>query len=170
MLASTGNSNAGSTTHDAAGGNTMHPVAAFLVTNSLLAVVESRGPTQGRPLRSDQGGASPAPAKTKCLVIPKVHIDHFTDLDDELSSRIMLRAQRIARRMMVVSKPKRVGMVVHGWGVAHAHLVLVAQHGPHDITSARMARIENGEVVFRHDVPAVPRADLDAQARALAEG
>ena len=33
-----------------------------------------------------------------CIVIPKVHIDHFTDLPDELAVRIMVVSQRIGRK------------------------------------------------------------------------
>jgi Virulence protein RhuM family/HIT domain len=35
----------------------------------------------------------------ECLVIPKAHIDHFTDIADDLAQRIMVVAQRIGRRM-----------------------------------------------------------------------
>jgi histidine triad (HIT) family protein len=102
-------------------------------------------------------------------VIPKAHIDHFTDIPDDLAARIMVRGQRIARRMLEVYKPLRMGMIVHGFGVAHAHLVLVPQHGPDDLTSARLARIENGKVVFRLDAPEIPRAELDRQAKELSD-
>jgi histidine triad (HIT) family protein len=38
----------------------------------------------------------------ECLVIPKAHVDHFTDLDDETAQRIMVVAQRIGRRLRTV--------------------------------------------------------------------
>ena len=104
----------------------------------------------------------------ECVVIPLAHVDHFTDIEDGTAQRIMLVAQRIGRRMRTVFQPQRVGMVVHGYGVAHAHLILVPQHGPHDITSARFARIEDGQIVFtpRHlTTPA--RRTLDEHARLL---
>ena len=104
----------------------------------------------------------------ECAVIPIAHVDHFTDIEDATSQRIMLVAQRIGRRMRDVFQPQRVGMVVHGYGVAHAHLILVPQHGPYDITSARFARIENGQIVFtvRHG-PRPDRRVLDDHARLL---
>jgi histidine triad (HIT) family protein len=80
----------------------------------------------------------------------------------------MLVAQRIGRAMRAVFAPQRVGHLVHGYGVAHAHLIVVPQHGPHHLTSDRFARIEGGRIVF--DLAHVPRADratLDEQARAL---
>src|SRR5205085_6577806 len=109
-------------------------------------------------------------APGECLVIPRRHVDHFTDLDDGTATRIILMAQRIGRRMREVFRPERVGMVVHGYGVPHAHLILVPQHGPHDITSARYAHLEDGRIVFSmKDVPLAARATLDEHARLLAD-
>lgn len=104
----------------------------------------------------------------ECLIIPKAHIDHFTDLDDETASQIMRAALRIGRKIREHFKPLRVGLVVHGFGVPHAHLVLVPQHDPSDITSARFASIEDGQIVF--DLGNIPRPErpvLDEQARLL---
>ena len=75
----------------------------------------------------------------KCLVIPKEHIDHFTDIADTTAQHIMVIAQKIGRRMREVFNPQRVGMVVHGFGVPHAHLITIAQHHEDDITSGRFA-------------------------------
>jgi histidine triad (HIT) family protein len=107
-------------------------------------------------------------APGECLVIPKAHVDHFTDVPDDVAQHVMLVAQRIGRAMRAVFAPQRVGYLVHGYGVAHAHLIVVPQHGPHHLTSDRFARIEGGRFVF--DLARVPRADratLDEQARAL---
>ena len=59
------------------------------------------------------------------MVIPKEHIDHFCDLPDDLAAHILLVAQRAIRRTL---RPRRVGLVVHGFGVPHAHLLVVPQH------------------------------------------
>lgn len=107
-------------------------------------------------------------APGECTVVPLEHVDHFTDVEDTTAERIMRVAQQIGRRLRVVFQPRRVGMVVHGYGVAHAHLIIVPQHGPHDITSSRFARIENGEVVFTTEHVEVPdRNVLDGYARML---
>ncbi len=105
----------------------------------------------------------------ECLVIPKAHVDHFTDLDDETAQRIMVVAQRIGRRLMTIFKPLRVGMLVHGFGVPHAHLILVPQQGPHHLTSDRFASIQNGQIVFsERGIPLAERSTLDEHARQLA--
>jgi histidine triad (HIT) family protein len=109
-------------------------------------------------------------APGECLIIPRTHVDHFTDVDDPAGQRIMQLALVIGRRMRVIFKPERVGMVVHGYGVAHAHLILVPQTGPHHITSDRFAVAQNDQVVF--DVSRVPVADrsiLDEHARVLSK-
>lgn len=107
----------------------------------------------------------------ECMVIPKQHIDYFTDIDDETSQQIIRVAQRIGRRIRDVFQPQRVGMVVHGCGVPHAHLVLVPQHDPYDITSARLAYLENGKISFGlKNVPFADRATLDEHAQLLSIG
>jgi len=107
-------------------------------------------------------------APGECTVIPREHIDHFTDVPDDMAARIMVAAQRIGRRMRTVFTPQRVGMVVHGYGVPHAHLIVVPQHGPFDITSGRYAYLENGQIAFgMKNIPLAARSTLDEHARLL---
>lgn len=109
-------------------------------------------------------------AAGECTVIPREHIDHFTDVPDDLAQRIMLVGQRIGRRLRTVFSPQRVGMVVHGYGVPHAHFILVPQNGPFDITSAHYAYIENGQVAFSmKNIPFTERSTLDEHARLLSD-
>ena len=103
------------------------------------------------------------------MVIPREHVDHFCDLADDLACHILVQAQRLSRNLRERLKPQRVGLVVHGYGVAHAHLVVVPQHGPDDITSARLAYREGGQIKFgvKH-LKESPREELDRLARLLA--
>lgn len=104
----------------------------------------------------------------ECIVIPRMHIDHFTDLDDEIASHVMVVAKRIGNRVRAVFNPDRIGLVVHGYGVPHAHLLVVPQHHTDDITSANFAFVEDGEIRFDHArVPLADRAVLDIQAEML---
>jgi histidine triad (HIT) family protein len=107
-------------------------------------------------------------APGECLVIPKAHIDHFSDIADDIAARIMVVAQQIGRRLRSEFRPERVGLLVHGYGVAHAHLIVVPQTGPHHLTSDRFARVDNGRVTFSMSLPMVARPQLDEQARLLA--
>jgi histidine triad (HIT) family protein len=102
------------------------------------------------------------------LIIPKQHFDHFTDLGDDLATSVFLIGQRLARVLRGLLEPKRVGMIVHGFGVAHAHLIVVPLEHPWDITAAQYSSIENGQVMFRWEtVPMAPRRDLDVIADEL---
>lgn len=103
-----------------------------------------------------------------CIVIPKPHIDHFTDIPDDLSAKVMITAQKVGRRIREVYQPLRVGMVVHGFGVHHAHLNLIPQYDPLDITYKHLAYIENGRVEFGpKELPTPSREELDEMARSL---
>ena len=109
-------------------------------------------------------------APGECLIIPKTHVDHFTDLSDEVAQRIMLVAQRLGRRMRECFTLERVGYLVHGYGVAHAHFIIVPQQGPHHLTSDRLARIVDGEIVFDMSrLPIAERSALDENALKLAQ-
>jgi histidine triad (HIT) family protein len=99
----------------------------------------------------------------ECMVIPKAHIDHFTDVSDEIAATMITTAQAIGRIIRTEFECQRVGYVVHGFGVAHAHLVIVPQHGPYDIASVDVV----GDVVALRDRQPVDRAVLDAQAQRL---
>ena len=104
------------------------------------------------------------------LVIPKKHIDHFTDVPDEIGMKIFLEAQRIARIIKDKLHPERVGLLVHGYGVSHAHMIVLPQKGPDDITSGKIAEIKDGRILFSmHNLPIAPRKELDRIAKLLRE-
>ena len=96
-------------------------------------------------------------AAGECLIIPNDHVDHFTDLPDSVATHIMAMAQSIGRRMRESFDLERVGYLVHGYGVAHAHFIIVPQQGPHHLTSDRFARIVDDRVVF--DLSRIAEAD-----------
>ena len=103
------------------------------------------------------------------MVIPRKHIDHFTDLPDELASHILLVAQRLGRNLLREMKPKRIGYVVHGFGVAHAHLNVVPLHESDDIISAKHVVVTGHDFVVSVENLAMPdRSELDALALRLA--
>lgn len=102
------------------------------------------------------------------LVIPKDHIDHFSDIPDALALRIYMKTHALLKAVREVVRPERMGLVVHGYGVPHAHMIILPQHHEDDITSARMADIENGRVIFTHKkLPVVSREELDRMAQLI---
>jgi histidine triad (HIT) family protein len=107
--------------------------------------------------------------KGECMVIPKEHIDHFTSIPDPLAAKILLVAQRIGRRIMQLYEPERIGYVVHGYGVPHAHFLIVPQNDPNDITSRRFIRVVDGKIEFTEQhLPLTARDELDTVAAELA--
>lgn len=104
------------------------------------------------------------------MVIPRQHIDHFTDLPDSLACHIMLTAQKFGRRLQGALKPIRIGYVVHGFGVPHAHLNVVPLHQSGDIISAKHVELIDGGFRLSDDqLPMPDRAELDTIAKLLAE-
>ena len=102
------------------------------------------------------------------LVIPKIHVDHFSDLPEELATRIFQKAHELSKIIREKLQPQRVGLMVHGYGVAHAHMIIVPQIKHDDITTGRMATIEHGEIVFRKAMlPVATREELDNMATLL---
>lgn len=59
------------------------------------------------------------------LVVPKLEVDYFFDLDDETLSGMILFAKRIAERIKQKIACKRVAVVILGMEVPHAHIHLI---------------------------------------------
>ena len=64
-----------------------------------------------------------APGHT--LVIPKEEVDHFFDMNDENLSKILKFAQPIVKAIELAIPCERVGSMIAGLEVPHAHLHLV---------------------------------------------
>lgn len=90
------------------------------------------------------------------LVIPKAHVDHFSDLPDDLAAKIMVVGQRLSRHLHAAVAPKRVGLLVAGFSVPHAHLHVVPLHHPHDLTSQAYAPPGVGPIAY--DIANIPAA------------
>jgi histidine triad (HIT) family protein len=64
-------------------------------------------------------------AEGHTLVIPKKEVDYLFDLDDTTLRRIMPFAKQTARAIEAVIPCKRIGMMVIGLDVPHAHIHLI---------------------------------------------
>jgi histidine triad (HIT) family protein len=67
------------------------------------------------------------------LVVPRLEVDHWLDLEPDLLARLMSTAQTIGRAQMAVFKPARIGLVLVGLEVPHVHFHVVPIRGPHDL-------------------------------------
>lgn len=68
------------------------------------------------------------------LIVPKKEIDYFFDLDEETIAEMMIFAQRVAIAIREVIECKRVGVVVLGLEVPHAHIHLIPMNREGDIS------------------------------------
>ncbi|MFW6364693.1 MAG: HIT family protein, partial [Bacteroidota bacterium] len=63
--------------------------------------------------------------KGHTLIVPKKEIDYLFDLDDETISGMMVFAKKVAKAIDKAIECKRVGVVVLGMEVPHAHIHLI---------------------------------------------
>ncbi|MFZ4761528.1 MAG: HIT family protein [Alphaproteobacteria bacterium] len=82
------------------------------------------------------------------LIIPKTHVDHFFDLDDNTSHHLISVARKLSGKIREELTPLRVGIVISGFGVPHCHVHVIPLHSDHDITSSQYADKKTSEPVF----------------------
>tara|TARA_B100001121_G_scaffold8729_1_gene7288 strand:+ start:1583 stop:1978 length:396 start_codon:yes stop_codon:yes gene_type:complete len=87
-----------------------------------------------------------APGHT--LVIPKVEIDRFFDLDNDLLSHFLPFAKPIATAIEAVVPCERVGLMVAGLEVPHAHLHLVPIRSIGDLSFANATPADQNELAM----------------------
>ncbi|MFQ5335793.1 MAG: HIT family protein, partial [Flavobacteriales bacterium] len=75
--------------------------------------------------------------KGHTLVIPKQQTDYIFDLDDELLSGLHLFSKKIALAIEKVVSCERIGVVVAGLEVPHAHIHLIPINEIEDINFSR---------------------------------
>lgn len=71
--------------------------------------------------------------KGHALVIPKKEIDYIFDLDDDLLGGLHVFASKIAKGIEKTVECKRIGVVVLGLEVPHAHIHLIPLQSERDI-------------------------------------
>ncbi len=72
-------------------------------------------------------------AKGHTLVIPKKEVDYLFDLDDELYTGLQLFAKKVAAGLKKAIPCKKVGVMVLGLEVPHAHIHLVPMQHEADL-------------------------------------
>ncbi len=68
------------------------------------------------------------------LVIPKVEVDYIFDMDDEYLAHMHVFAKRVARVLREEVPCLRIGVMVAGLEVPHAHIHLVPMHSIGDLS------------------------------------
>ncbi len=71
------------------------------------------------------------------LVVPKIEVDYFYDLDDKTLSDMIVFAKRVAARIREVTGCRKVATVVLGLEVPHAHIHLIPMNCEADVDFRR---------------------------------
>ena len=67
------------------------------------------------------------------LVVPRVEVDHWVDLDDGALAALMSAARTIARAQQAAYRPTRVGLLIAGLEVPHVHVHVSPIDGMRDL-------------------------------------
>ena len=67
------------------------------------------------------------------LVVPRVDVDHWIDLDADEWAHLTAVAQYLGTAIEGAYRPAKVGMMLAGLEVPHAHIHLVPIDGVHDL-------------------------------------
>ncbi len=87
-------------------------------------------------------------AKGHTLVIPKKEVDDLFDLDDELYSGLQLFAKKVAAGLKKAVPCIKIGMLVLGLEVPHAHIHLIPMQSEADVLNfSQTVKMEEEEFV-----------------------
>jgi len=87
-------------------------------------------------------------AKGHTLVIPKIETDYLFDLDDQTLSGLSVFAKRVAKAIDRTIPCKRVGVVVLGLEVPHAHIHLIPLNSEADASFSK-PKLKLSEAEFK---------------------
>ncbi len=93
-----------------------------------------------------------APGHT--LVVPIVEVDHWIDLPNDLAAHLFQVAQRIGKAQQAALKCERVGLIIAGYEVPHAHI--------HVVPTTHM-----GQFDFATAATDIDRNDMESNAAAI---
>lgn len=80
------------------------------------------------------------------LVIPKIEVNHWTEVPEATFVRIHLNAQKIGKAILKTTKCPRVGQIVAGFEVPHYHLHLIPAWSIPDLDFKRAQRLTDEEM------------------------
>lgn len=93
------------------------------------------------------------------LVIPKREIENLFDLDEKLYMELMEVVRKVSKAVQKAKNPLRVGLMVLGFDVPHAHVHVVPLQQSGDLMTRRM---------INPDMPMRTQEDLKMDAEEVA--
>lgn len=86
--------------------------------------------------------------KGHTLVVPKLQVDYIFDNSDEVLSKILVFAKKVAKAIEKNVDCKRIGLVVVGLEVPHTHIHLVPINNEKDLSfSNERIKLSNDEFI-----------------------
>ena len=79
--------------------------------------------------------------KGHILIIPKKHIDYVKDIDLDTYEKVMSTTHKMMNLVDKTYNPPRVGLLVEGWEVAHAHVHVIPLY---EVDDVQLKPISNG--------------------------
>lgn len=73
------------------------------------------------------------------LVVPIEEVDHWVDASPELAAHLFEVTRIIAKAQQESLKPERVGVIIAGYEVPHAHIHVIPTHDMSEISFANAA-------------------------------
>ncbi len=80
------------------------------------------------------------------LLLPKVHLPYVFDLEENLYSSLFATAKTLSPVLLEATQAKRIGVVIQGFTVPHAHVHLVPMNDVHDLDDARASPASKSEL------------------------
>jgi histidine triad (HIT) family protein len=80
------------------------------------------------------------------LLIPKIHQDYLFDLEDSLYSEIFAIAKKLSLPLKNVFNAKKIGIIVEGFDMPHAHIHLIPINKGNELDRSR-AKKETPEML-----------------------
>ena len=77
------------------------------------------------------------------LVIPKLEVDRFFDLPDEILMNMMPFAKNVSRALEAVIPCNRIGVIVAGLEIPHAHIHLIPFDGIRELNFAHAQHVDS---------------------------
>ncbi len=71
------------------------------------------------------------------LVVPRREVDHWIDMDEELSSKVFSVSQRVGKGIANAFPSRKVGLLIGGLEVPHTHIHVVPIDGLNDLDFER---------------------------------
>jgi len=88
------------------------------------------------------------------LVVPIAEVDHWVDLEPDLSQHLFAVAHHISKAQHAAFSPERVGLIIAGYEVPHTHIHVLPTN-------------EMSDLSFSNAATSVDREDLENAASAI---